>query len=332
MSGDVATVAAPDLISLERFLSEARKLSVLVVGHDYALCDRVDFLDAGLNAYHRIRDKSDTAASISSELVVCDFGRGRIDGLVFAGDQIVSSTLLSSFAAPTSQCYALKKGHPCFTAHATRTLSIQDVYTVLFSIGSISPRALRLLIFCGHGCLQGPILLNSFDPHPHLPWRSPADKDARIKDLVEPQLGLQQRSLLRAAFHPLFGVSVNLGCARNVAAEDVFKKACEIKSMPRRDFGASECDLLRGLVDNCWSQYLANATDVPCYGAFPGMYTSLELGRLDPTLAVPTSAVLDRFDFTEALLNVQRSFGCVQDPWGLGLVRFDPKAIPACSV
>jgi hypothetical protein len=175
-----------------------------------------------------------------------------------------------------------------------------------------------MLLFVAHAWEDGPILINTVDPFPQWPWHSPADKDARRKDLTAPQLSKRDRMVLRKSFSA-GGYCINAGCGGHKALQPLLLSAARDESL-----SSTMIHSLQTSARQSWNQRFANAANVPCFGAFPGIATAMELGSAEPTLSVPQQAIADRPDFSAALRQIQRSLNFSRDPWGLGLMKFNP--------
>jgi hypothetical protein len=293
--------------------------AVIVSGHSLPTEAGVDFDQAAINLWRRLRP---VPLNSQSRLPIVHFSvaTGKILLLNLNPDGSIARQVLASFASPEPSHYGQRKeNRRIFVSTMTRTLSMLDVYAYLFHLGLHSPAVLEAVIVVAHAWDQGPILLNTLDPVPHSPWRSPADKDARRKDLRPPQLGAAEREALRKAF--VGGAfCINAGCGGYKALQPLLLR---VEHGPAWD--AAERRELQVSALQSWNQDFANAAGVPCFAAFPGVSTGLELSGEQPTLTVPQQAVADRPDFSPALAALQTCLGFCRDPWGLGLVRFDPQ-------
>ena len=256
----------------------------------------------------------------SSQAIHFSFSSGNISQLSLDSAERLKRQTLRSFAAPEPGHYGkLDSNKRLFISPRTRTLSILDVYTYVFHLGTHSENAIESLLVVSHAWEEGPILVNTVDPFPHLPWHSPADKDARRKDLRPPQLSETDRIALRRAFSS-DGYCINAGCGGYKALQPLLLRAEQGPAWNAEDIRELHTSALLS-----WNQAFANAANVPCFGAFPGISTGLELNGEQPTLSVPQQAIADRPDFSAALRELERTLGCRRDPWGLGLVRFNPE-------
>lgn len=292
--------------------------AVLVSGHSPPDYPPVDFEQAAINLWTRIKFAEPHSAS-RHRAILFNFSSGEISQIAAGQDERVERHVLESFTAPMPQHYG-KQDHNrrLFVSPQTRTLSILDVYAYIFHLGTHSPGSVESLLFVAHAWEEGPILINTVDPFPQWPWHSPADKDARRKDLITPQLSQTDRMALRKAFSP-DGYCINAGCGGQKALQPLLLRAAQGES-----WSSTVIKTLQTCAWQSWNQTFANAANVPCFGAFPGIATGLELDSEKPTLSVPQQAIADRPDFSAALQQIQRTLHFSQDPWGLGLMRFNP--------
>lgn len=247
------------------------------------------------------------------------FSSGAISCITMAEGVIEDIEILHTYEQPRAEHYGDQEHNKRrFIAHAVRTLSILDVYAYIFHLGTRNPGTLNCLLVASHAWDDGPILLNSMDPFPQLPWHSPADKDARRKDLRSPQLSRADTLALRRAFSPT-GFCVNAGCGGYK-----HHQALLLSAGSGATWSGADIKELANSASQCWNQAFADAAGIPCFGAFPGFATGLELQGDQPTLSVPLQAIADRPDFTPALRAIEQTLGVQRDPWNLGLVRFSP--------
>lgn len=305
---------------LNKQISTCSSITLLVSGFDYDPIDAVpvDFAKAAFNCLRRIQPDA-TTPSISSKIILeLAFAKGAVC-LHSVRNNALHCEMFYCFEPPSSDDYQKSGRTPYFSSITHRTLSISDVYFTLLWIGQFCSGSITHIIFASHAWDSGPIFLNSYDPFPAIPWRSPFDKDGRIKDLVSPQLGAQEANLIRRCFHPK-AVAINLGCGGSLDAKSIFCSKVESCTFSKEDLlTLDQCG------SRCWNQLFANACFIPCYGAYPGLPTCLELDHELPTLAVPQAAVLDRLDYSKVLIFLQQKLHLKLDPWGLGLVKFEPR-------
>ena len=304
---------------LKKIISSS-SIIIVVSGFDYDPIDAtpVDFAKAALNCLRRIQPDAITPSIGTGIILELAFADGAIC-LHSLRDNVLHCEKFFCFEPPSSEDYQKSERTAYFTSITHRTLSISDVYFTLLWVGQFRPGSITHIIIASHAWDNGPIFLNSYDPFPAIPWRSPFDKDGRIKDLVSPQLGVQETDLIRRCFHPK-AFAVNLGCGGSSDAKTIFRERVESCA-----FSTEELLTLDQSSSRCWNQLFANACLIPCYGAYPGFPTCFELDHEIPTLAVPQAKKLDRLDYTNLLIFLQQKLHLKLDPWGLGLVRFEPQ-------
>lgn len=303
---------------LESSIPTNSNVVLLVSGFDYSTKELpVDFAAAAFNCLRRVNTNAAvplTSTQIVLELVFAE-GIVRLQSL---HENVLYSAAHHCFSPPGNDGYRQTSNTRYYSSITSRTLSMSDVYFILLWVGKFRASAITQIIFASHAWDCGPIFLNSFDPFPSIPWRSPCDKDGRIKDLVSPQLGDQEAALIRSCFHPE-AVAINLGCGGSTDAKQIL-----LGRIKNCRFFPVELETLKQARSKCWNQLFANAFHVPCYGAFPGFPTCMELDQAFPTLSVPQSTVLDRLDYSRLLIYIQLKLKLTLDPWGLGLVKFEP--------
>jgi hypothetical protein len=140
-----------------------------------------------------------------------------------------------------------------------------------------------------------------------------------LKDLLYPQLGVQEAHLIKRSFQA-DAIAINLGCGGSSNAKEILRKNITICN-----FSEEELEFLVQVGSTCWHQLIANACHSPCYGAYPGFPTCLEYSQKMPTLGVPQKKILDRLDYSKILIYLQQKLNLKLDPWGLGLIRFQPR-------
>jgi hypothetical protein len=308
---------------LEEVLSKtisSNSIVVIASGFDYDPIDAapVDFSKAALNCLRRIQPDANSPSIGNKIILELAFAEGAIC-LHFFVDNVLHCEKFFCFEPPTSEDYQKSKRTTYFASVTHRTLSISDLYFTLLWVGQFCPGSITHIIIASHAWDNGPIFLNSYDPFPAIPWRSPFDKDGRIKDLVSPQLGAQEVYLIRRCFHPE-AFAINLGCGGSANAKSIFRDKVESCAFSTEDLHTFDQSSSR-----CWNQLFANACFIPCYGAYPGFPTCFELDHKIPTLAVPQEKVFDRLDYSKLLIFLQQKLHLKLDPWGLGLVRFEPQ-------
>lgn len=306
---------------LKKHLVGAHRLDVLVSGYDYFSPDTssVNFASAAENCLSRINSLHIPNGVHEDYVVHLIFASGTIK-IRAVGDCGSECHTLDCFSAPCDDDYTHRGQTRFLSACTKRTLSIADVYFVLLWIGKYLPGSVNKIIFSAHAWDEGPILLNSYDPVPATPWRSPYDKDGRKKDLRPPVLGYEERRLLSRSFSS-YGFAVNLGCGgSNIAKQIVSTYLHQSVCSPE------EIRSLKFIAVDCWNQLFANASNVNCYGAYPGFPTCIEMNGEKPTLSVPQAELLDRVDYSEAIAFIEDCMGLIRDPWGLGLFQFTPRS------
>ena len=292
--------------------------AVLVSGHSPPHYPPVDFEKAAINLWTRLKFFG-THSAKRPDAILFNFASGEISHISAGLDKKIERQVLETFTAPAPQHYGKQDSNKrLFVLTKTRTLSILDVYAYVFHLGAQSPGSVEMLLFVAHAWEEGPILINTVDPFPQGPWHSPADKDARRKDLVAPQLSQQDCMVLRKSFSH-GGYCINAGCGGYKALQPLLLSAARDESL-----SSTMIHSLQTSARQSWNQTFANAANVPCFGAFPGIATAMELSSAEPTLSVPQQAIADRPDFSAALRQIQRSLNLSRDPWGLGLMKFNP--------
>jgi hypothetical protein len=337
---------------------------VLVAGYDHHGSERsrVDFAKLAANHAASLRN----SVRGPSRFTLFDVARGLVSEQIVHGQDIVSTRTLAQREPVRQSHYQVQpSGIPAFRAQGVRTLSIVDVYEHVARIGAREPGTLIELAFVSHGWVGGPILVNSFDLAPSIRSRSTDDKDARPdKDFAPPNMSAGERRLFRAAFCAEKGRIFNFGCANTAAVRDVLDQLCRQWDPAHDrdhvyelvfdgsqlsnhratdpDFFASESPTVTRSLAQCqaflrrrasasYSQKIANAAGVRCWGAFPGTYSSYEQGVPFPVLFIGRGVPGYKKDFAPHLRFVTRSLGLTEDVMGRGFVEFLPRRPKAPS-
>jgi hypothetical protein len=331
---------------------------VLVAGYDHRGDDRsrVDFAQLAANHAAALRN----SLRGPSRFTLFDVARGLVSEQISCGQEVVSTRTLAQHEPVRQSHYQIQpSGIPAFRAQGVRTLSIVDVYEHVMRIGAGEPRTLIELAFVSHGWAGGPILVNSFDPAPAVRSRHADDKDARRdKDFAAPNMSAGERQLFAAAFCAEKGRVFNFGCANTASARDVLDQLCRqwdpahdrdhvyelmfdggpLSSHRAADpgFFAGDAPAVRRSLAQCqaflrrgaiasYSQKIANAAGVACWGAFPGTYSSYEQNVPFPVLFICRGVPGYKKDFTPHLRFVTQSLGLAEDVMGRGFVEFLPR-------
>ena len=331
---------------------------VLVAGYDHHGNERsrVDFAKLATNHAASLR----SSARGPSRFTLFDVARGLVSEEIACGQDIVSTRTLAQREPVRQSHYETQpSGIPAFRAQGVRTLSIVDIYEHVARIGASEPGTLIELAFVCHGWVGGPILVNSFDPAPSARSRSADDKDARPhKDFAPPNMSAGAHRLFRAAFCTEKGRVFNFGCANTAAVRDVLDQLCrqwdpahdhdhvyelvfdggQLSNHRATDpefFGNDSLTVCRSLAQcqaflrrraiASYSQKIANAAGVRCWGAFPGTYSSYEQGVPFPVLFIGRGVPGYKKDFAPHLRFVTRSLGLTEDFMGRGFVEFLPR-------
>ena len=310
------------LVSIQHF-EVARQLgrhAVIVSGHSLPTEPYVDFDQAAINLWRRLKP-APLNGQCREPVVHFSMATGQVLLLNLSPDGSLGRQLLASFSSPQACHYGQhNENRRIFIATKTRTLSIFDIYAYLPHLDLHSPGVVESLLFVAHSWEEGPILLNTLDPVPHSRWRSPADKDARRKDLRPPQLGIPEREALRKAF--IGGAyCINAGCA----ATKPFRPFC-CRSGTGQPGTRPKSERLKAAPCTTGIRTLPLQRGCPVSQPPRGLDRA---GVPSPAAhALRSAAGCSRSpDFSPALDALEARLGLCRDPWGLGFVRFDPQAI-----